>query len=471
MSYILKSDTKAIYEEKTLYILPSHCYLDWIRLGDIRLMCIKNMRSIFVIIILLVFSGLGFCFAEPIKTEILQIKMNRIYFASGEEENIFQDCSFFVIKSDDTLIKGYIEKSYAGVSYSYPTEKLSDTITTDSCSAFIQPATIDSLTPVIIGIHKLIPYGSSSNFPGLLSVTVSDDSLNNGLSKYGNILHTYLYESETEMLLDFESGLIDAFISYKQELPSHKNQKYSEIIHAPAPFYAALIPNISKAVNNKGLLTTSLYYRFNDERLSSIFYGDNTVSYNCLFPAENSCRRLYAFDPDNGRNLLNYIDKIPKKLFMSIDNNSLEKLGLYFADILSRDKIRLKFAEDNSKADIYLKFIPLSEDNNDSSLTYILKLLKADSPANKKINSTISEIEKYIESANNANAKESQQYYLNLAQRALTEDLGVFPLLRPSLYFSSGNNLKGCAFDNNGHLDLSNLRKVLLPSRPAGANR
>ncbi len=434
-------------------------------------MCIKNMRSIFVIIIFLVFSGSGFCSTEPIETEILQIKMNRIYFGSGEEENIFSDCSFFVIKSDDTLFQGFIEKSYSGVSYSYQIDSVANKVNIDSCQAYLLPAEIDSLIPINIGILKSIPYGSSSNFPGLTSVTSTNDSLNSGLSKYGNILHTNLYDSEIEMLLDFEAGLIDAFISYKRELPSHKNQKYANIIHAPAPFYAALIPNISEAVNNKGFLTTSLYYRFNDQRLSTIFYGDNAVSYNCLFPAENSCRRLYSFDPDNGRNLLKYIDKIPKKLFMSIDNNSLEKLGLYFADILSRDKIRLKFIEDNSKADIYLHFIPLSEDNKDSGLTYILNLLKADSTDNKKINSTISEITKYIELANNANTDESQQYYLNLAQRALSEDIGVFPLLRPSLFFTSGNNLKGCAFDNNGHLDLSNLRKVVLPSRPAGANR
>jgi len=390
-------------------------------------MCIKNMRLIFIILILLTFSGSGFCSTELIATEILQLKMNRIYFASGEEENIFRDCSFFLIKANDTLLTGQIEASYPGLSYSYLEESLFDKFDTDSCLALIQPAQIDSLTPINIGMLKSIPYGSPSNFPGLTSVTTTNDSAS--------------------------------------------SQKYSKSIRTPAPFYAALIPNISKAVNNKGLLTTSIYYRFNEKRLTAIFEGDQTVPYNCLFPAADTCRRYYDFNPDHGRNLLKFMDKKPKKLFLSIGNSTLEKLGLYFADILSRDRIRLKFTGDDSKADMYIKFIPLSENNKDSSLIYILDLLQNDWADNININSTITGIKNYLESAKSANSKERQVYYFNRTERALIEDLGVFPLLRPSLFFISAENLKGTAFDNNGRLDMSNLRKIVLPQKPAGANR
>ena len=431
-------------------------------------MCIKNMKFIFTLIVLLVLSVSGFCSVDKIETKILQIKMNRIYFASGEEENIFQDCLFFIIKTDDTLFDGYIEASYPGISFSYPIKYISDTLNFDSCAAFIYPAKIDRLTPINIGILKSIPYGSPSNFPGITSVSSTTDSANDCLSRYGNIIHTHIYDSETEMLLDYEAGIIDAFISFKRVSSQRLN---TQTVSSPAPFYAALIPNISKAVNSKGLLTTSLYYRFNDERLSAIFRGDKIEPYFCLYPADDTCRRLYSFNPDDGRNLLNYLDKKPKKLFFSAGNSSLEKLGLYFADILSRDRIRVKFTEDNSKADIHLRFIPLSGDNIDSSLTFILDLLKTDLSDDKNSNITITEITQYLESAGNAISQEGQKYYFNLAQRSFIEDLGIFPLLRPSLFFISGENLKGCAFDNNGRLELGNLRKVVLPQKQVGVVR
>ncbi len=426
------------------------------------------MKFIFIISVLAAISLSGFASAEEISGEILQIKMNRIYFSAGEEENIFKDCSYTISKSEEVLYEGYIEASYHGISYSYPIENISDAINIDSCTAIIQPAKIDSLTPINIGILKSIPYGSSSNFPGLTSIMSTTDSTDRRLSGYGNILHTYFYDSDTEMLIDFESGVIDAFISYKKESPRDIN---TISIHSPAPFYAALIPNISKAVNNKGFMTTSLYYRFNEKRLTAIFEGDKIEPYYCLFPDKSAVRRLYNFSPENGRSLLNYLEKKPKKLFIFMENSSLELLGLYFGDILSRDKIRVKFIDNSSKADIYLKFIPLNESKIDSSLIYILDLLKSHLPDDNNLNSTILEIREYLELSSDAVSSEGEGYYLRLAQRSLTEDLGVFPLLRPSLFFTSGEILKGCRFDNYGRLDLSNLRKVLLPVKPSGIIR
>lgn len=425
------------------------------------------MRYILLILIILLFSfGIGF--AGEINSEILQTKMNRFYFASGEEADIFQNCYFVITKHDDTIFDGHIEASYSGVSYSYAIDNIADSINIDSCQVFIQPAKIDSLSPINIGILKSIPYGSASNFPGITSVTSNLDTTNNKLSKYGNNLHTYLYETDTEMLIDFESGLIDAFVSYKKEMLFQVDFK---TISAPAPFYAALIPNISKAVNEKGFMTTSLYYRFNDKRISTIFPGDNIEPYYSLYYSEAIHNRLFEFDPANGRNLLKYLIKKPKRIQFAIDNSSLKNLGLYFADILSRDRIRTKFTKDISKADVHLKLVPLSEYRIGSSLIYIIELLKNDMIDSKNgnlTNITILEIDQYLELAANAFTAESQKYYLDLAQRSLIEDIGVFPLLRPSLFFTTNENLKGSAFDTDGNIDLSNLRKVVLPQIPNG---
>ncbi len=432
------------------------------------------MRLTFLIIVFLMIFGASFCLAdeaEKINTEIIQIKMDRFYFASGVEENIFQDCSYIIIKSDDTLYKGHIEASYPGVSYCYQTESISDTFNIDSCRAIIQPARIDSLTPINIGVLKSIPYGSLSNFPGIISVTLSDDSAHIGESKYGNILHTHHYDSETEMLLDFEAGRIDALISYKSNQMLNQNQT---IISTPAPFYVAMIPNISKPVNKRAFFTTSLYYRFNAERISTLFDDKDAISQNCLFPYLNDCNRLFEFNPENGRNLLNYMQKKPKKIFIQLQDRSLEKLGQYFADVLSRDRIKTKFTEDSEKADILIEFVPILENNLDSSLKHFLNILNSFLPSmsvSNPIAAIYPELIQYFESAQNAGTEEKENYYLRLAQRTLMEDIGIFPLVRPSLHIISNDNLIGVRFDMSGNLDISNLRKVILPQKLIEVNR
>ncbi|MCP4705432.1 MAG: hypothetical protein GY865_12585 [candidate division Zixibacteria bacterium] len=424
------------------------------------------MRLTFLIFIFLMIFGSGLCLAdevEKINTEIIQKKMDRFYFATGVEENIFQDCSYIIIKSNDTLYKGLIEASYPGVSYSYQIDNISDTINIDSFVAYIQPAAIDSLTPIKIGILKSIPYGSLSNFPGIISVTLSSDSARIGESKYGNILHTHHYDSEMKMLWDFEAGIIDAYISYNAENRSHIGQTS---ISTPAPFYVAMIPNISKPVNNKAFLTTSLYYRFNAERISTLFDGDNVTVQNCLFPCLRKFKRMYEYNPENGRNLLNYMDKKPKKIFIKLQNESLEKLGQYFADVLSRDRIKTRFTEDNDKADINLKFVSLYD-----PFYSILTFIESDLLEYKDTNNTFLELLDILEYYKTVTYMTSQIYLPERVQRPLIEDIGVFPLLRPSLFFRSSDNLKGFAFDNNGLMDLSNLRKVILPQKIAGADR
>jgi len=409
------------------------------------------------------FFASAFCSDEFLEAEILQTKMNRIYFSSGVEENIFQDCFYFLIKSDDTLLTGYIEKSYPGISYSFPIDSLSNIIFNDSCTAFIQAAAIDSLIPISIGVLKSIPYGSSSNFPGLTSKLSPGDSISEATSKYGNIIHTHLYDSETEMLLDFEAGIIDAFISYKSNYMLNQNKI---LVSTPAPFYVAMIPNISKPVNEKAYLTTSLYYRFNEKRISTLFDGDNVTVQNCLFPCLRKFKRMYEYNPENGRNLLNYLDDKPKKIYIKLENESLEKLGQYFADVLSRDRIKTRFTEDNDKADINLKFVSLYD-----PFYSILTFIESDLLKYKDTNNTFLELLDILEYYKTVTYMTSQIYLPERIQRPLIEDVGVFPLLRPSLHFISNENLKGVQFDIDGNIDISNLRKIILPQKKNRVDR
>ena len=420
----------------------------------------RSKISVWVISLLLILSFSANCLAASIQAKILQIKMNRIYFNAGEEDNILANCAYSICLNNDTLFGGLIEASYSGVSYSYPDSNISNLLLKDSCYAKIQPADVDSLSPINIGILRSIPYGDPSNFPGIMSAVSNSDISNFGSTRYGNNLHTYLYDSKIEMQIDFESGILDAYISISGE--SIRKRKFS-MINSPAPFFAALIPDISKQINIKGLMTTSMYYRFNEERISALFGGDDASPLFCLFPRIDTCMRMFEFNPEKGRSLLGYFDKKPKKLVIGYQNESLAKPAQYFADILSRDKIKVKLTDRFAEADVYLSYVPFQTKKPDTSFYSLMNILKLDSSENNSIESALAEIELHLARQNRTSDLNSRIYYLNLAQRIMMEDICVFPLFRPTLFFVAGENLKGYSFDIDGLLQVENLRKIVRP--------
>jgi hypothetical protein len=44
------------------------------------------------------------------------------------------------------------------------------------------------------------------------------------------------------------------------------------------------------------------------------------------------------------------------------------------------------------------------------------------------------------------------------------EEIGVFPLLRPSVYLIASENLKGQLFDSSGRLITTDMRRIVPPS-------
>ncbi len=425
-------------------------------------------RTIIISLGILVLLTPSFCAAGEITARILQFKMNRLYFPVGEEENIFRDSPFAICLSHDTLYRGRIEASFPGVSYSYPIDSVLDTAAIDSCYGVIEAAEIDSLSPINIGILKSLPYGDFSDARGILAGINAADSQGIGFSRYGTALKTRLYNSWIEMQIDFESGLIDGVCSFDAVISPGMDV---ETISAPAPFYVALIPNVSRAVNKNGLLTTSLYYRFNEDRVSALFDGRSAEPFRCLYLTDVPCPRAYKFDPDRGRNLLNYLKKRPRKVKIAYENSTLKRLAQYFADILSRDKINVKLTTSFSDADIYISYVPLHGEKMDTSLYYIMDILTTDTTESNPMNSSVSITANYLELQHDSSDPETRTYYLNLAQRDLREYLGVFPLLRPAVYFSTGRNLKGYSFNRDGRLELKDLRKIRLPDISSGDKR
>jgi hypothetical protein len=239
----------------------------------------------------------------------------------------------------------------------------------------------------------------------------------------------------------------------------------SEVISSPAPFIAVLMPNLSKKTRGLAMVTTSLYYRFDVSRLwwPSFFQSEMPTPVNRHYITSEAGPRSYPFDPRKGQLLVTKNRDIPSKLKIGVQNRRLTQIAEYFADILSRDKLRLEVRGNDPDADLFLTFVPVDFDDPVLSLWYITELLRQQEPHHKSDKEALTIIENHLHSARAAHDVATSYHFYRLADRALQSDLGVFPLFRPTIYFLPGNNLKNARFDESGYLDLSSLTKIILP--------
>ena len=406
------------------------------------------MKSARNVIRLIFISLILFCVSinadNVLESSILQYQMDRFYFPAGVESLIYKDCRFIIFDESDTVHTGYIEASYLGVSYSYPADSLNDSLEINDYKVFIQPVSVDSLSSIKIGYTSINQITPGDSFE-------IDDRIN-----------YYRYDNNFEMILDFESGMLDAFYSFSQYQTNLEN---TYTISFPAPFYIAIVPNPSSLINSNGVLTTSLYYRYDPNLMPILFNGDNCQSINCLSWHENRCERYYPYDPYRGQMLLKQYRPLPKRITIGITDQSWDKTAEYYADILSRDRIRTVIENKIDNSDFHMTTVPLNEKDRISSLTFIHSLLCSDTVEGYDINETINIIGDYITSAQNTSDTLINKHYFNLAETALWDEIGVFPLYQPTIFFTAHRNVAGNTFDDDGFIDQNKLYKIILPER------
>jgi len=406
------------------------------------------------------------CSSAELQRGILQYRLDRLYFAIGKEENVFAGSPFIVICNGDSVYEGCIEQSLVGVSYSYITGLFFDTLAVDSCYAIIEAADIDSLSPIRLAAVDFEPLAMLTDFLGTIrALLLAIGDRNNPItatSIHGNEVSISQRIPFIDMVVSLQFGEIDGFFSYRSYASQMED---SRVIDSPAPFFVVLVPNLSRKMNRGGLITTSLYYRFSERRLPIVFDGDKVRPMNCLHATNGDCHRPYPYDPAQGRKLLDHHPQRPRVLRIGVMNKSLEKLALYFADVLSRDRIEVELHQSFEDADIYLAFIPLDERNPIRPIHYIRDMFLRDKPSSAAQEEALSTIENNFWAAREADSLNRRQYYCRLVEQALMYDLGVFPLFRPRIFFHASENLKNYCFDANGFLDLKALTKLKLPQR------
>jgi len=424
----------------------------------------KTAIALILIILICTHGALG----KEVEGSVLQYKLNRLYFSSGLEDFIYPDCKFVVYRGRVVLSYGLIEFSQPGVSVSYPLDHPFEGKNLERLKVLIDAVDVDTLAPIQIGAaeFKSLPTSTdfpTRDFPPLHVIYTLHPVSNMFMTNSGSQLNFMLYESLFEMALDFSGGGLDGFFSYgKPRSPAEG----AASISTPANYYAALIPNISRDFNHGGMLTTALYYRFDPDKSYVYFTGDSVTPQTQLYACDSTGRRAYDHNPEDGRRLIQSVRNRPDHLALAVFDSQLQQTGAYFADILSRDKVRTRLTSDWYEGDLYLCFVPLDPNNALRSLKYIYDITSSDTIPDRQINQTIAIIGKYIESAENAASEQIRNYYIGKIDRSFKEDIGVFPLYRPTIYFVANHNLQGYMFDPDGYMDLKMLSKIMRPEIP-----
>ncbi|MDD3732619.1 MAG: hypothetical protein PHU88_09620 [candidate division Zixibacteria bacterium] len=397
--------------------------------------------------------------ANEYRSNILQLNQDRLYFSAGEEANIFPCSKFKVFCSQDSLYSGTIEKSYLGVSYSTPTGGFFDSVYLGSCFAVIETAGIDSQTIITVGLSAMDSVEQSILFFHPLKsadypLTTLSTSAGNRILILSNGTENDIYDSS--LIYD-----IDIHITYDSQYttPPPSTTKSSR-----APFLAVLLPNLSKASSVQGILTTSLYYRFSAFLLPYLFEGDLPVPVYSFFTSDDSGRRPYPYDPQKGKVLLTRLAPRPEQLNLSFEHPSLQKVALYFADILAREKIRVDITTDSREADLILTYIPAGDLSTPTGLEYLISILEKFEPAETSQIENLKIISDYLEASQKTDKPDIKEKYYTLAEQGLIHDLGIFPLFRPTLFMTCNKYIGNCHFDENGRFDYRNLTRLKLPA-------
>jgi hypothetical protein len=386
------------------------------------------------------------------RTQAFELRLDRLYFPAGEEALIFEGAPFTVINGADTIYSGLIDHAWEGVSVSASTHGFFDTIPTVRLDAILTQAEIDTTRPVSVG-NELSRLQIRAESAGDHRVDWSD------------------YTPIDPLREDFLSGSLDAIVTLTDFDPHPDNVTTAS---APLPYIVVLIPNVRREFNYHGELTTSLFYRFNARQLAVCFRGDEanevrrfTPSGPNLFPLP----RWYDFDPARGKKLFDRINRKPSRLKLHSGHPSLDGLARYFADILSRDRCVVELTGDRASADIRLEYVPFQDSSPRAAFDSLIGLLAQDSVKGSSPAEYLRKVDLELRGLNIALQPADSVRHLEALDRIMAEDLGVFPLFRPTLYLHTQKRLRGVTLTPDGRVDFSSAVKIRLPHDSAGGSR
>ena len=381
-----------------------------------------------------------------------ELRQDRLYFPVGEETRVFENSRCSIIRSGDTLFTGFVEHSWEGVSVSTRTGGYFDTLSLDGTEAVIVQAEIDSGGTIVIG----------SDLGNLVRLI---DSTNGGNVNWVD------YDDTNAMQDDFAAGMLEAVVTFSAF--GFRSGDRSTL-SSPSPFMAVVIPNVGRRINYRGELSTSLYYRFDESLLALCFRGDEVSFVERLFSSSDDTvggHRWYDFDPSRGKKLLDRISPRLARVSLYSGNCALDGLARCFADILSRDRCAVEIARDRHRADISIDFVPYQEHSPKSAIDTLLALMRSDAVVDTRPSEYLQQIETELAQLTRSPSYADSARHLETVSRIMAEDLGLFPLFRPTLYVHTQKRLKNIVVTPDGRIDCSAAVILRLPMLPKGRGR
>ncbi len=398
--------------------------------------------------------------ARSTEVDILKLHHGRVYFDAGTERYIFTDHSWLITCGNDTIAGGRIERSFDGLSYGR-IDPGTQIVSSDSCRAQIAVARIDTTSTISVGLVESAPLTDWL----VLSCDRSDTtgSLSMALDTARSVA-VRSFASQLSMVLAFERGEIDGMISSEQpaDLAVPFNQRT-----AAAPYYFALIPNPASRATTDGLLSTSLYYRFDDRRLHDLYDGSAPSLYTGLYWSQRAAMRPYEYSPSTGRHLLARMTSPVRRVGLAYEYDLLRPLAEYFGDLLSRDRIRVALDRELPEPDLRFAAIPLYSERPWQSMEVISHILAQDTSAFSREAELVRQTFERLALVARFYDQPQGRTYLARAEQGLIDDLGVFPLFRPTLFVITSPNIVGVVVTPEGRVDLCNANKLIAPQTEA----
>lgn len=397
--------------------------------------------------------------AASVEVDILKLRNGRLYFDAGTERYIFADHRFAITCSGDTITTGTIERSFDGLSYG--TAALgTDLLTVDSCVARIEIATVDSTSTIVVGLVESAPHNDWQVVSCRRPDSLPADQIWIDTTE---AVVTRTFQSQLALVLAYENGDIDVMISPEEPIVSTRQ---ADIQAVPAPYYFALIPDCGSSINDDGLLTTSMYYRFDHTRLAELTASDLAQPWTSLYYDNKAGTRPYSFDPPLGRSLLARTSIPVRRVGIAYQYDLLQPLAAYFGDMLARDRIRVTIDRELEQPELRFVAIPLYADRPWQSLEVVGHILARDTSAFSQEAELLRQTFERLKLIRQFHDQPQGRTYLQRTARSLVDDLGVFPLYRPGIYLGLSPQLTGVSITEEGRIDFCDALKLVSP--PAG---
>jgi hypothetical protein len=413
-----------------------------------------NMRTVLwigVIVALGISAALAVNAAEW-RTQSFELRRDRLYFPAGEEALIFANSPFSILRNNDTVFTGLIEHSWEGVSASGLMHGCLDTLPLTNLEVVIAQAETDSTQTITVGAD-------------LSELALRSNALDNSRVSWKT------YKNGAALREDFAAGLLDAIVMLSDLDPRPAD---GTTLSSPCPFIAVMVPQVGREFNYHGELTTSLYYRFDNSRIALCFRGDEVDRVNRLTqsPTGNpALPRWYDFDPARGKKLFDRMSRRPSRVRLYSGHTVLDGLTRYFADILSRDRCVVELTSDRSLADMSVEFIPYSETSPLTAIDTLVHRMTGDAVGGSAPAEYLQRINQELSRLETAPLLEDSSRCFETVSRIMAEDLGVFPLFRPTVFVHAHKRLRNTALNPSGLVDFSKAMKVRIPETPTGGDR